>query len=229
VINFRPLAYKHLTFNTPLSEVHAAALIERCGPVGNILDLGCGWGELLLRSLAANPIATGLGVDNDPNVLDRGRGQAIELGVQNRVEFRNADATTVQGRYDLVIAIGATHVWGKEADALSFFRERLDPGGKVLFGTGMYTTTPAPEIKEIFGELPGFDELQDIIRRNGFNILDAEEATIEEWDAFEANWRKGLEASADAEIQAFAHARKKEYEEGYRSVLGFCYIVATYA
>ncbi|SDO04698.1 SAM-dependent methyltransferase [Lentzea jiangxiensis] len=57
-----------LTFHGPLSEERAARLIRSLLPLDNahVLDLGCGWAELLLRPLEAAPTATGTGVDLNP-------------------------------------------------------------------------------------------------------------------------------------------------------------------
>ncbi|GGL93121.1 hypothetical protein GCM10010129_41100 [Streptomyces fumigatiscleroticus] len=40
-------------------------LTERAGPADplTVLDIGCGWGEFMLRLLEAAPGATGVGVD----------------------------------------------------------------------------------------------------------------------------------------------------------------------
>ena len=63
--DFRRLAHGGLTFNAPLSEGRASALVAALpiSPGHHVLDLGCGWGELLLRILAAHTATTGTGVD----------------------------------------------------------------------------------------------------------------------------------------------------------------------
>jgi hypothetical protein len=59
-----PPSLTRLTFHGPLSEARAGRLVDRltrtrtCTP-GTVLDVGCGWGELMLRILAALPDATG--------------------------------------------------------------------------------------------------------------------------------------------------------------------------
>lgn len=46
-----------LTWNAPLSEDHARLLIDACAVPdgGRVVDLGCGWGELLLRLVDGLP------------------------------------------------------------------------------------------------------------------------------------------------------------------------------
>jgi cyclopropane fatty-acyl-phospholipid synthase-like methyltransferase len=58
---FTPL-HHDLTFLSPLSEARAAKLVSFLaeGRPTSVLDVGCGWGELLLRVLEAAPAALGL-------------------------------------------------------------------------------------------------------------------------------------------------------------------------
>ena len=60
-----------LTFHGPLSEARAARIVARLTGIGprTVLDIGCGWGELMLRILAAIPDAAGLGLDTDERDL----------------------------------------------------------------------------------------------------------------------------------------------------------------
>ena len=59
-----PPGLTRLTFHGPLSEARAARIVARLTGIGprTVLDIGCGWGELMLRILAAAPGATGLGL-----------------------------------------------------------------------------------------------------------------------------------------------------------------------
>ncbi len=84
-----------MRWNTPLSEEHAGRLLERLdvGSAPSVLDLGCGWGELLLRVVEASGRNTsGVGVDTDGAALDRGRRRAHQLGLGDRVSFVEASA-----------------------------------------------------------------------------------------------------------------------------------------
>jgi len=71
-----PPSLTRLTFHGPLSEARAARLVQRLTRTGprTVLDIGCGWGELMLRILAAVPDATGLGLDTDEGDLAAGAG-----------------------------------------------------------------------------------------------------------------------------------------------------------
>jgi cyclopropane fatty-acyl-phospholipid synthase-like methyltransferase len=227
MVNFRPLAYKNLVFNSPLSQERADSLVNACSPASKILDIGCGWAEFLLQMLVKNPKATGIGIDTDVEAIERGKILSQERYISERVNLICDDATKITDEFDLVVCLGARHIWNDIPSALQFLSNRISSGGKLLLGEGIYMNTPSPKIKEVFGELSTANDLQKIISECGFEVLNFENATIEEWDTFESSWRKGLETSQDPELQAFANHRKLEYENGYRGVLGFCYVYAS--
>src|SRR5437016_9100289 len=100
-----------LTFHGPLSEARAARIVARLTGIGprTVLDIGCGWGELMLRILAAVPEATGLGLDTDDGDLARGRASAQARGLGDRVTFANESAVrTARGPADLVLCVGSS-------------------------------------------------------------------------------------------------------------------------
>jgi SAM-dependent methyltransferase len=225
----RALAHSRLSFNAPLSEERAAGIVRALAlaPGRHALDLGCGWGELLLRVVAAHPAATGTGVDLDRSALDRARHAASARGLQERVEFVEDDATTFQDHGDVVLCVGSSHAWGGATPALRALRERAECGSAVLFGDGFWERAPGAEARRLFGELPVFDGLLSVARAAGFAIEAADRSTLDEWDAFEAAWRAGLEGSDDPEARLLALTRELEYRDGYRGILGFAWLVLT--
>src|ERR1017187_10558138 len=103
-----PPSLTQLTFHGPLSEARAARLVgrlTRANPA-TVLDIGCGWAELMLRILAAAPGATGLGLDTDEGDLARGRDNAKARGLDDRVTFvRESGVGTARGPADLVLCV----------------------------------------------------------------------------------------------------------------------------
>jgi len=77
--SFPPL-HHDLTFLAPLSEARASRLVAflAADEPSTVLDVGCGWGELLLRVLEAVPSARGLGVDLDEEAVAAARRCAAE-------------------------------------------------------------------------------------------------------------------------------------------------------
>ena len=225
--DFRRLAHTGLAFNAPLSEERANAFVAALpiSPGHHVLDLGCGWGELLLRIIAAHSAASGTGVDTSREALDRGVRLAAQRGLYERVEFVEADAATFVDVADIVICVAASHAFGGVANALHWLRECVAPGGRVLYGDGFWAGGPLPASLETIGELPRLEEVRAAVQTAGFRIERDEVSTLAEWDAFETSWRAGLEASHDPEAVAFAAERRREYEDGYRNAIGFSWLV----
>jgi SAM-dependent methyltransferase len=213
-----------LTFNTPLSEDRAAALIELLGEDGEILDLGCGRGELLLRALERRPGAVGTGVDRDEQEIAAARLAARERGLEARARFALEDVTGWERGGDVAIAIGVAHAWGGLPGMLAALRS-LAP--RILIGDGYWARPPSEAALRGLGaepdELGSLDELLASVWASGFEVVDVQTASLDEWDAFESTWRAGL---GDHPL---ADERRRGYEEGYRGALGFAYVTAQVA
>jgi cyclopropane fatty-acyl-phospholipid synthase-like methyltransferase len=92
--------YARMRWNTPLSVEHAGLLLDRLDlrPGQRIADLGCGWGELLLTAVArAGAGTTGIGLDQDVTLLDRGRAEAARRGLDGAVTLTVGDAAEWRG------------------------------------------------------------------------------------------------------------------------------------
>lgn len=227
--------YAAMRWNAPLSAAHAARLLERLevGPRDAVLDLGCGWGELLLRAVGDRD-ATGIGVDIDEALLERGREAAASRGLATRVTFEAGRAEEYAESADRVLCIGAAHAWGGTRQALPALARRLAPGGRLLFGDAVWQRPPTDAAREIFGEdvLPR-PELERLVKAAGWRMIHRSIASLPEWDEFEHSWRAGREEwrlthAGDpraAEVAAWLAARLSEYVDVYRGVLGFVYLV----
>ena len=107
-----PERMSRAAFHGPLSEARAARLVARLaqGRPATILDIGCGWGELMLRILEATPGATGVGVDTYEPDLIRGRDSARARGLDGRVTFaRESGVGSTRGPADLVLLLTAVY------------------------------------------------------------------------------------------------------------------------
>lgn len=229
--------YASMRWNTPLSEQHASVLIERLAveAADSVLDLGCGWGELLTRIVAAGARrCTGVGVDTDAHLLERGRALARSRGLAGRVTFVDASAPEWTERAERVVCVGASHAWAGTEAALAALAPMTSPGGRVLFGDGCWEREPTAAALEIFGEkvLPLAD-IVGLAQEGGWRVLHLSTADQREWDEFESTWRLGRESwvlanpgdAAASAMRRELNERLVEYVAGYRGILGFCYLI----
>lgn len=224
-----------MRWNTPLSAEHAELLLDRLAltPGQRVVDLGCGWGELLLRAVArAGEGATGVGLDQDAPLLERGRREAALRGLD--VTFTEADVAGWRERSERVLCIGATRAFGGTGRALRALAEVVEPGGRLLFGDAFWAQAPTKAAAAIFGEvLRPLPELLEACRAAGWRVIHLSTADQREWDDFESTFRAGRQEWLLAneghpranEIRDWLDAREREYVSAYRGVLGFAYLV----
>ncbi|MFD4632552.1 SAM-dependent methyltransferase [Streptomyces sp. NPDC058284] len=242
-----PPRLTRLTFHGPLSEARAHKIVGRLAAAGprTVLDLGCGWGELMLRVLAAVPAATGVGVDLKAEDLDRGRAAAGERGIGERVVFAEESATdTGRGPADLVLCLSSSHALSTATppqatvEALRELRRLVNPGGRVLLGEGFWQREPtAKELAAMWpdadaGEFLPLGGLVDAAVEAGFRPLWVETASEQEWEEFESGYRCDVEEwlashaghPLAAETRARVDAQRSSWLHGYRGVLGIAYL-----
>jgi SAM-dependent methyltransferase len=229
-----------LDFMGPLSGERADRLVADLtarNPT-TVIDLGCGWGELLLRILASCPGAQGIGVDTDRPDLARGRANAAARQLSDRVTFIEGPAAEHLSSADIVINLGAHHAFGGITEALHTLREAVRPDGRVLFGAEYWERPPTRD--QLANMWPGIsaDDCTDLAGlvdqavSAGFRPLRIETASRAEWEEFES----GL--AADVEDWLLSHAdhpqagtvrekldgQRSIWLRGHRDVMGFAYL-----
>ena len=242
-----PGRLSQVPFHGPLSEARATSLTERLtrNHPRTVLDIGCGWGELMLRILAAAPDATGVGIDLDDDDLTRARLAAQARGLADRVTFaRESGIGTTRGPADLVLCVGASQAVsdvqppGHIAAALTALRRLVTPGGRVLFGDGFWQRPPTEaELAAMWPgitaeELPDLAQIADLAVAAGFRPTWIETATEAEWEEFESAYQadeeEWLAAHPDHPEAAEHRQRLDEHRSywlrGYRGLLGLAYL-----
>jgi cyclopropane fatty-acyl-phospholipid synthase-like methyltransferase len=229
-----------LTFHGPLSAERAdrlAADLAARKPA-NVVDYGCGWGELLLRVLQAAPEATGVGVDIHGPDITRGRENAERRGLSSRASFIEGSATDHAEPADVVICCGAYQAFGTIDEALKALRGLVKPAGVLLFGAEIWDQPPSDE--RLSSMWPGttvddcryLPDLVDAAVAAGFRPLRVQTATRGEWEEFESGYAAEAEEwllangdhAAAAEIRAKLDSHRSIWLRGHRDVLGFAYL-----
>lgn len=104
------------------------------GPGMRLLDLGCGWGGLLLHAAKAYGV-TAVGVTVSAEQAEQVSKRAHDAGVSNLVEVRVAEAGEIEDApYDAITSLGASDFFGPEryAGHIQHVAGLLRPGGRLL-------------------------------------------------------------------------------------------------
>lgn len=226
--------YAAMRWNCPLSESHADELLDHLDlqTTTSLVDLGCGWGELLLRA-AARTNCKATGVDTDPAALSRGRQAATDRGLDGT--FVEQPAEQWRGPTNRGVCIGSSHTLGGTAAMLTRLAE-LVPRGRVVVGDACWEAPPPPTeaARALHGD--GVLTLADLAAacgEAGWQVLHLTTADRREWDDFESRHRAGVRQwllcnGSDpraAEVRAQQDERERQYLTVYRGVLGFAYLV----
>jgi SAM-dependent methyltransferase len=210
-----------------------------------VLDIGCGWGELMLLLLEDMPSATGVGIDLNADDLGRGRRNAAALGFSDRVKFIEESARgTSRGPADMVLCIGASHALsdaappGHTVDALRALRGLVNPGGRVLLGEAFWERPPSDAELAAMWPGTGADEMRDLAGlagaaiAAGFRLAWLETANSDEWEEFESGYQADVEEwlatypghPLAGQTRQESDTHRSHWLRGYRGLLGMAYL-----
>lgn len=229
-----------LLFNSPLSDERAARLVTQLAASAptDVLDVGCGWAELLLTLLDTVPSARGRGVDLHAPDISRARTAARQRGLHERVKLEAKEADDTLTQADLVLNIGAFQAFGDIRTALTKLRGLVRPGGRLLFGCEYWEHVPTEEELAALWEGTSAEDclllpdLVDAAISAGFRPLSTATVTRQEWEAYESGHMAPREEWLAAHPE---HPQAKEVREqldqqrtiwlrGHRDLLGFAYL-----
>jgi SAM-dependent methyltransferase len=108
-------------------------VVDRLKAGISVADIGCGHGHATVLMARAFPASRFTGVDAHPASLQEARQHAIGAGVDGRVHFEEAGATTYGGGpYDLVCFFDSLHDMGDPVAAARHAADLLAPDGTVM-------------------------------------------------------------------------------------------------
>lgn len=227
------IRYSHLEWNCPLSELSANTLLVNLDldPSKELLDVGCGWGKLLIRAAQISG-CTATGIDTNEAFLARGRAAAGRRNVSG-VEFINMEARDWEKKQDCAMCIGSSHAFGGTREMLEDLA-MVVPNGRVLVGDMCWDGPVSDECRDMFGsEVLPLKEILGQVRETGWKLLHLAVATQQEWDAFETGHRAGARAwlienkmsELEEALEEDLTQREDAYFGVYRGQLQFVYAV----
>jgi cyclopropane fatty-acyl-phospholipid synthase-like methyltransferase len=143
------LTHAGLPFANPLDPAAIDAAIAALDlPAGaRVLDIGCGYGELLVRIKQAHPGVTTIGIEPAHQWAEAARARGVDE-VREAMLEEGAPAAESLG---LVCCLASSHAIGTWDRALAAMAEWTKPGGAALVGEGFWARTPTPAYLELLG------------------------------------------------------------------------------
>ncbi|KVH02578.1 class I SAM-dependent methyltransferase [Burkholderia sp. AU18528] len=189
-------------------------------PGQRLLDIGCGWGALVLRA-AQKFGATCLGVTLSQNQFDLATARVKAAGLEDRIEIRLQDYREIEGQFDRITSVGMFEHVGRKNLPLYFSRIRellTDDGiamnhgitstdaesGETALGGGEFID------RYVFpdGELPHISLALEAAQRGGLEAVDVESLRRHYARTLDI-WTENFEAKAE-------EARKLVDDEKFR-------------
>lgn len=209
--------------------------ICRLQPGMRQLDLACGKGEMLCQWSRRWGIS-GVGVDISKVFLAAARDRAVELGVEDRIAFVEADAGQYLAEahgFDVVSCIGATWIGGGITGTLRLMLPALKPGGVLLVGEPYWIEPPPDAAYESAGfgrdEFTSLIGTLDRIESVGLRLVEMVLADGNSWDRYAAaqwwtvdEWANAHPDDPDAPvIREWIAAGQRDYLTYRRRYLGW--------
>ncbi|MGH3666304.1 MAG: class I SAM-dependent methyltransferase, partial [Egibacteraceae bacterium] len=191
----------------------------RLQPGMRLLDIGCGWGSLLLHA-ADNYGVAGVGATLSRTQAEAARTRLRDAGLADRVEVRLQDYRDLGEQFDAIASVGMVEHVGpaRLAEYTQTVHRLLAPGG--LFCNHGIVTGDADQVRTgrertfvsayVFpdgGLVPVWRAVQEI-QRAGFEILDVEQLrphyalTLRRWvDNLEANHDAAVATTSEADYR----------------------------
>ena len=189
----------------------------RLQPGERLLDIGCGWGSLVLHAAARHGVRA-LGVTLSEPQAELARQRIADAGLADRVEVRVLDYRELEEEpFDKIASVGMyEHVGRAQLDTyVDVVRRLLRPGGLFLNHgiTRIHTQPPrGPTFigRYVFpdGELHPVNDIIGALEAGGFEIRDVE-SLREHYAITLRRWVANLAASRDAAVAEIGDERER--------------------
>jgi len=198
----------------------------------NIIDFGCGYGEVLAMWAKSYGIS-GIGVELRERACDRARQKMIDRQLEDQIEIICGDAAKYEfakGAYTHTICLGASFIWGGFRNTIQNMKHAVVENGGLAIGEPYWLRNQVPQEYAAAEPDVQFEwELLEIAREEGFDIEYVVRSNHDDWDRYEAgNWYalvRWIEENPDhpkrQEVIDHLHSSQELYFKYTREYLGW--------
>jgi SAM-dependent methyltransferase len=169
--------------------------ILRLHPESQVIDFGCGFGEVLALWGEHFGIS-GLGIDIREHACQRAHQRIAMANLDERIEIicaNGANYSFEKNVYDVAVCTGASFIWDKFGDALIALSTAVHKGGKIVIGEPHWLSDETPPVyRQRMEEVHSEYELLQRIHEEGMELEYLVRASHDDWDRYEADNRNGL-------------------------------------
>ncbi len=204
-------------------------------PRAQVLDLGCGRAELLIR-LAERYGIVGVGIEKSPYAIKRAREESARRPHEGQLVYFHQDGGEYfapPGSFDLAMCLGASWMFQGHRGTLAALARFVRPGGQVMVGQPFWVKEPPEEY------LAAMEMPRDLYESHANNVFAGEAEGLvpvyaavsagEDWDRYEGlQWRAAQAWAAahpdDAdvvEVLSRVNAERSAYLRWGRECLGW--------
>ena len=158
-----------------------------------VLDLACGYGELLFRS-AERARIQGTGVDLSPWMIAAAANDQRSRHMTSRLTWVLGEASdfTPSHHANVAVCIGAEWVWHDFGGTARALAGHLGHEGLAVVGAArLHTAADPDEVRRVRGAVETIDDQRNVLRHHGFEPVHRVDADDAGWDAY-------LKRTADA-------------------------------
>jgi len=159
----------------PMLDADLDAVADHLNPApgDGMLDVACGYGELLIRSAERTPIR-GVGLDLSPWILVGAVAEAQRRVPDGDLQWSLGDGKALPPEpWDVLACLGASWIWNGFAGTCRAVAARTRPGASIAIGDlVLKPNADADGFAEDHGKMLSLTEQHVLLRNDGFDHLD---------------------------------------------------------
>ena len=198
-----------------------------------VIDFGCGYGEVLILWAQEFGI-TGVGIDINKRACNVARHKISEQGLSEHLKIVCGNAAEYEfapQEFDVAACIGALFIWQNDfRRTLRQMCQAVHNDGKLIIGEAYWSRPQVPpEYSRKATSIHTEHELFQICREEGYTIEWIRRASDDDWDRYESsNWQglidwlhKNPSHPERQQVLVYLHERQGEYFRYGRAYFGW--------